>query len=238
METKQWVVVGTQVPRKRLSRDDLIKHPANRGAIEISALNAKANDPTCEHVHHHHNPMAAQEDGFAAKQIDAPQALLHMPDKAQPGRAIGSCSGSIVLREHAADDVFVDIDAKGTRNLLCDAGAANTGIAALELDDCVDEVLRWPFWAGAPMTSRGESHRYLRFLSASWNLNKVLGFRTTASLENRFAGTNSDPRPKMKRSNEFRFGARRRARLLMINWCLSNRDSAMTERTPPGRRSL
>src|SRR5262249_57826405 len=131
--------------------------------------------------------------------------------------------------------VFVDIDAKGTRNLLCDAGAANTGIAALELDDCVDEFLRWAFWAGAPMTS---SHRYLRFLNATWNLNKVLGFRTTASLENRFAGTNSDPRPKTNRSNEFRFGARRRARLLMINWCLSNRDWAMTERTPPGRRSL
>src|SRR3981189_69920 len=43
--------------------------------------------------------------------------------------------GSIVFREHAADDVFVDIDAKGTRNLLCNAGTANTGIAALELDN-------------------------------------------------------------------------------------------------------
>ena len=66
-----------------------------------------------------------------------------MPDKAQPGRAIGSCFGSIVFREHAADDVFVDIDAKGVRNLLCDAGTANTGIAAFELDDRVDEFLRW-----------------------------------------------------------------------------------------------
>ena len=149
-------MVGTEVPRKRLSGDDLIKHPANRRATEISALNAKADDPTCEHVHHHHDPMAAQEYRFAAKQIDAPQAVLHMPNKAQPRRAIGSCSGSIVLCEHAADDVLVDIDAKGTRHLLCDAGTANTGIAALELDDRVDEFLRWPFWAGTPMTSRGE----------------------------------------------------------------------------------
>src|SRR5262249_48724410 len=77
METKQWVVVGTQVPRKRLSRDDLIEHPANRGATEISALNAKANDPTREHVHHHHDPMAAQEYRFAAKQIDAPGCLSY-----------------------------------------------------------------------------------------------------------------------------------------------------------------
>jgi hypothetical protein len=26
-------------------------------------------------------------------------------------------------------------------------GQANAGIAALELDDCVDEFLRWPLWA-------------------------------------------------------------------------------------------
>ena len=94
-------------------------------------------------------------------------------------------------REHAADDVFVDIDAKGARNLLCDAGTANTGNAALELDDRVDEFLRWPFWSGAP-----------------------LGFRMTASL---LPERYSDPTPKTKRSNEFRFGARRRARLLMSN---------------------
>jgi hypothetical protein len=46
-----------------------------------------------------------------------------------------------------------------------------------------------------------KSHRYLRFLSASWNLNKVLGFRMTASLGIRLTGTNSDPTPKTKRSN-------------------------------------
>jgi hypothetical protein len=109
-----------------------------------------------------------------------------------------------VVREHAADDVLVDIDAKGTRNLLCDAGTTNTGIAALELDDRVD----------------------------------VLGFRMTASLGIRLAGTNSDPRPKTKRSNEFRFGARRNERLLMSNWCFINKDSATTTRTPPGRTSL
>src|SRR5258707_11839441 len=83
-----------------------------------------------------------------------------------------------------------------------------------------------------------KAHRYLRFLSASWNLNKVLGFRMTASLGIRLGGTNSDPRPRRERSNEFRFGARRRARLLMSNWCFSTKDSATTARTPPGRTSL
>jgi hypothetical protein len=54
------VVVGTQVPRKRLSGDDLVEHPTNRHATGISALNAKANDSACEHIHHHHDPVAAQ----------------------------------------------------------------------------------------------------------------------------------------------------------------------------------
>ena len=87
-----------------------------------------------------------------------------MPDKAQPGRAIGSCLGSIMFREHPADDVFVDIDAKGVRNLLCDAGTANAGVAAFDLDDRVDEFLRRPLRAGAPMTSRREEPPILAFL--------------------------------------------------------------------------
>ena len=48
-------------------------------------------------------------------------------------------------------------------------------------------------------------------------------------------GAIPDPRPKDERSNEFKFGARHRARLLMTNWCLSNKDSATTACTPPGR---
>ena len=83
-----------------------------------------------------------------------------------------------------------------------------------------------------------KSHRYLRFLSASWNLNKVLGFRMIASLGILLGGTNSDPRPRRRRSDEFRFGARRRARLLMSSWCFSTKDSATTALTPPGRTSL
>jgi hypothetical protein len=95
-----------------------------------------------------------------------------------------------------------------------------------------------PFGPGRRWPPDEKSHRYLHFLSASWNLNKVLGFRMTASLGIRLGGTNSNPIPRRRRSDEFRLGARRRARLLMSSWCLSNKDSATTARTPPGRRSL
>jgi len=75
-------------------------HPANRHAAEVSALNAEADDPAREHVHHHHDPVAAQEYRFAAEQIDASQAVLHMPDEGQPGllrvyASWGSCQKSL-----------------------------------------------------------------------------------------------------------------------------------------------
>jgi hypothetical protein len=161
-----------------------------------------------------------------------------MPDKAQPGRAIGSGVGSIVFREHAADDVFVDIDAKARAISCAMRGQPIRGLRRLNATIASMSSFDGPFGPGRRWPPDEKSSRYLRFLSASWNLNKVLGFRMTASLGIRPAGTNSDPRPKTTRSNEFKFGARRRARLLMTNWCFSNRDSATTARTPPGRRSL
>ena len=74
MKMEQWVVVRTQVPRKRLRGDDLFEYPQNRSATGISAVSAKADDPTCEHVHHHHDPMAAHEYRFATEQIDASES--------------------------------------------------------------------------------------------------------------------------------------------------------------------
>ena len=140
-----------------------------------------------------------------------------MPDEAQPGRAISSGSGPIVLREHAADDVFVDIDTKGPRNLLGDAATADAGIAGLEFNDRVDQLLRWAFWARAPMTTRREKPPIFASLERLVEFQQGSGLQVTASFESRLAGTNSDPRPKTKRSKESRFGARRRPRLLMTN---------------------
>jgi hypothetical protein len=40
-----------------------------------------------------------------------------------------------VLREHAAHDIFVDVDAESMRDLLGDAYTAELGVAALQLND-------------------------------------------------------------------------------------------------------
>ena len=51
-------------------------------------------------------------------------------------------------REHAAYDIFVDLDANGVRDLLGDAQAAESGVAAFHLHDCRDEFRGGPFGAG------------------------------------------------------------------------------------------
>lgn len=42
----------------------------------------------------------------------------------------------VVLREHAAHDILVNLDAEDMRNLLGNADTAEFRIAALHLDDC------------------------------------------------------------------------------------------------------
>src|ERR1700691_3299024 len=96
-----------------------------------------------------------------------------------------------------------------------------------------------PFGPGLRRAPVDENRRrYFRSTNALWNRNNVAGLRTAASFATRGGRTNSTINPSTNRSIVVRGGARRRERLLMISSCLSNRDSAITERTPPGRASL
>ena len=54
----------------------------------------------------------------------------------------------IVLRERAANDIFVHRDAEGMSDLLGDAHTAKVGIAPLHLDDGRDEFRGRTFGAG------------------------------------------------------------------------------------------
>ena len=88
--------------------------------------------------------------------VDAPQAVLAVPDEGQPRGAIGSgAAWPIVLREHAAHDIFVDVDAEVMRDLLGDAYTAEPGVAALQLDDRRDEFCRGTFGARFAATVAG-----------------------------------------------------------------------------------
>ena len=62
---------------------------------------------------------------------------------------------TIVLREHAANDIFVDVDAKGVSDLLGDAHIAKLGIAGLQLNNRRDEFRGRTFGPGLAAMRRG-----------------------------------------------------------------------------------
>ena len=97
-----------------------------------------------------------QENGFAAEQVDAPQAIFDVPDECQPRRTVGSgIAWPVVLPEHASNDVLVKLDAEGVSDLLGDAYATEPWIAALQLDDRRDEFGGRAFRAGFAAMRRG-----------------------------------------------------------------------------------
>jgi hypothetical protein len=85
---KQRVVVGPQALRIGLAGSSVIKHPAYRDTINICGFDAETDEPAREYIHDQHDPVTAQENGFAAKQIDAPKAVFDVAHEDKPGRAI------------------------------------------------------------------------------------------------------------------------------------------------------
>lgn len=162
VEAKERVMVGADVFRWGPASNCVIEHPTYRDAVDICTLDAKTDDAAGEHVHDYQHPVTAQEDGFAAEQVDAPQAVLDVPDECQPRGVIGSgVAWREVLREHAAHDIFVDVEAEGMRDLLGDAYTAEPGVAALQLNDRRDEFCRRTFGAGFMATVAGGKEQTL-----------------------------------------------------------------------------
>ncbi len=86
--------------------------------------------------------MASEPDGLAAEQIDAPQAILHLPQECEPGRPITIGFWSSVFDQNSAYQVFVDCDPKGCRDDQGNPWATETRIASFEFEDGPDECFR------------------------------------------------------------------------------------------------
>ena len=133
-------MIGADVFRWWLAGNGMIEHPAYRDAINWSGFDAKADESSRKDVHNQHYPVTAQEDRFAAEEIDAPEAVLDVPDEGEPGRTTSvGIAGKVVLREYTAHNIFVDAHPEGVRDLLGNAYTAEPGVAALQLNDRRDE---------------------------------------------------------------------------------------------------
>ena len=131
VESKQRVVIGADAFRKGLAGNRAVEHPAHGYAIDVGPLDTETNDAAGEEIQYHQNPVTMQEDRFASEQVDAPEAILELPHECQPGGSIGSgLAWPVVLGEHPAHDILVDLDAEGVGDLLGDTDTAELGIAA------------------------------------------------------------------------------------------------------------
>ena len=98
---------------------------------------------------------------LAPEQIHAPQAVFHVAQERQPGRAIGVLSRPVVMGENPANHVFVDLDVERQGDLLGDSRTAPIGIELLHFDDRMNEIYARSFRTGLPTAIRGEEHPVL-----------------------------------------------------------------------------
>lgn len=80
MEPEQGIVITAEVFRCPSSTDRVVEHSAQRRTIDGSGPYSETNDPPRELIHDDQDPMAFENEGFAAEQIDAPQAVFRMTE--------------------------------------------------------------------------------------------------------------------------------------------------------------
>ena len=79
------IVIGAEIVRQTGTSNRLLEHPAERQAIDDSALDPESDDSACVLVHDDQHPIGLQGDRFTSKQVEAPQTVLQMTDERQPG---------------------------------------------------------------------------------------------------------------------------------------------------------
>jgi hypothetical protein len=79
-------MIRAEVPGETVPANRLLKHPAQCNTVHDPSADTKTNDTACELVHHYENPVGSQVCRFAPEQITAPQTVLRVAEKGEPGR--------------------------------------------------------------------------------------------------------------------------------------------------------
>ena len=150
MGFEQRVMIRTEMSRCPLPVSGGVEHAAEAGRVDRPAVYTEADQAPRALVHDHEHPVTLEHDGLAAKQVDAPETVRRVTDERQPGRPGAARGGSIVFRQHASDDVLVDVDAERPRDDACNAWTAEPRISRFELNDRPDERVARPLRSGRP----------------------------------------------------------------------------------------
>ena len=92
--------------------DGSVEHAADMGDRHGSPVHADTDEATRELlVHDHKHPVAPEHEGFAPKEVHAPEAVCRVSNEGQPRGPRSARGRAIVFRQHAVHDVLVDVDA-------------------------------------------------------------------------------------------------------------------------------
>ena len=96
---EQRVVIGADVARWAVPRDGVVEHATQPCAIDGAGLDAEADNASGALIHDDKDPVRPQGDGRTAKEVDAPEAVLRVPDEGEPGGATAARLWSGVSEE-------------------------------------------------------------------------------------------------------------------------------------------
>jgi hypothetical protein len=178
-----------------------------------------ADKATREDVDHDHNPVTAQEDGFAAEQVNTPQAVLGLGEKRQPGWAISSRGPRhVMFGEDAAHHVLVQFDAERMANLLGNPQMAEIRVSGFHLDDCCDQFRRRALWPRPAMGSGGREQSPVLVIDQNpVEPEQRVRFEDHGQLRYAAYADEKGRDPSTTRSKDVKFGARLRERPTMTS---------------------
>lgn len=128
--------------------DNLVEIRTKRHTVYRAGVHARTDDPPRELIPNDENPVCLQMMDSQRNSSTLQRLCFACPmnaphdDPSAPGR------GQVGLRKNPPNHVFVDFEAKGSRQLLCDSQAARAWAPSFHLEDSLDELLRWAFGIG------------------------------------------------------------------------------------------
>src|ERR1051326_4619139 len=108
MKPVQRIVIRTEAFRKSSTSNGLLEHPAECHAVNDAGLYSKTDDSASVLVHHDQHPIRSQGNRFASKQVNAPQAVLHVTNERQPGRTTFRWPRPVISSQDAPDDILIN----------------------------------------------------------------------------------------------------------------------------------
>src|SRR3954466_1226745 len=95
------IMIGAQMPRHALTPSGSAEHAAQVDRRDIARMHAEAHQTTRELIHDHEHPVGSQYEGFAGKQVDAPEAARRVADERQPRGSSAARRRAIVFGQYA-----------------------------------------------------------------------------------------------------------------------------------------